>query len=138
MKAIWEQNASTPKPSGLPKSFKKVGAQGFFLEPAVNSLASLRRPATLEALMRYLIREKLLSLGDDFRILDDAGRERFHVDGRAFTILREKLVFVLGFAVATVVAFSILLLEPNVVDATRTFWDRTLGWQLGRESPVSI
>jgi uncharacterized protein YxjI len=43
--------------------------------------------------MRYLIREKLLSLGDDFRILDDAGRERFHVDGRAFTILREKLVF---------------------------------------------
>ena len=54
------------------------------------------------------------------------------------TRLREKLVFVLGFAAATVVAFSILLLEPNVLDAARTFWDRTLGWQLGRESPFSI
>jgi hypothetical protein len=54
------------------------------------------------------------------------------------TRLREKLVFVLGFAVATVVAFSILLLEPNVLDAARTFWDRTLGWQLGRESPFSL
>jgi hypothetical protein len=31
-----------------------------------------------------------------------------------------------------------LLLEPNVLDAARTFWDRTLGWQLGRESPFSI
>ena len=31
-----------------------------------------------------------------------------------------------------------LLLEPNLVDAVRTFWNRTLGWQLGRESPFSI
>ena len=38
--------------------------------------------------------------------------------------IREKLVFALGFAAATVVAFSILLLEPNVLDAARTFWDR--------------
>jgi uncharacterized protein YxjI len=42
--------------------------------------------------MRYLIREKLLSFGDDFVIRDEAGRERFVVDGRAFTLLREKLV----------------------------------------------
>jgi len=40
--------------------------------------------------------------------------------------------------VGSLLAFSILLLEPNVVDAARTFWDRTLGWQLGRESPFSI
>jgi hypothetical protein len=52
--------------------------------------------------------------------------------------LRQKLVFVVGFGAATLVAFSILLLEPNIADAARTFWDRTLGWQLGRESPFSI
>ncbi len=43
--------------------------------------------------MRYLIREKLLCLGDDFRILDDSGRDAFLVDGRAFTLFREKLSF---------------------------------------------
>jgi hypothetical protein len=51
---------------------------------------------------------------------------------------RDKLAFVTGFVVASLAAFSILLLEPNVLDAVRTFWDRTLGWQLGRESPFSI
>jgi hypothetical protein len=43
-----------------------------------------------------------------------------------------------GYLVGSALAFSILLLEPNVLDAARTFWDRTLGWQLGRESPFSI
>jgi len=43
-----------------------------------------------------------------------------------------------GLTVGSLLAFSILLLEPNVLDAARTFWDRTLGWQLGRESPFSI
>ena len=43
-----------------------------------------------------------------------------------------------GFGVATLAAFSVLLLEPSLVDAVRTFWDRTLGFQLGRESPFSI
>ncbi len=52
--------------------------------------------------------------------------------------VREVARFAAGFVVATALAFSILLLEPNVVDAARTFWDRTLGWQLGRESPFSI
>jgi hypothetical protein len=46
--------------------------------------------------------------------------------------------FLAGFLVGSLLAFSILLLEPNVLDAARTFWDRTLGWQLGRESPFSI
>lgn len=43
--------------------------------------------------MRYLIREKLLSFGDDFQIKDAEGRDMYWVDGRAFTLLREKLVF---------------------------------------------
>lgn len=43
--------------------------------------------------MRYRIQEKLLCLGDDFAIRDDAGRLMYQVDGRAFTLLREKLSF---------------------------------------------
>ncbi|HEX7309764.1 MAG TPA: hypothetical protein VF232_01175 [Gaiellaceae bacterium] len=43
-----------------------------------------------------------------------------------------------GFALATLAAFSIVLLEPNVGHALRVFWDRTLSWQLSRESPFSI
>ena len=52
---------------------------------------------------------------------------------------RRSLVrFALGFGVATVVAFSVLLLEPDVGHAARLFFDRTFGWQLGRDSPFSI
>jgi len=47
-------------------------------------------------------------------------------------------LFAAGFLVATVVAFSILFLEPSPVHAARVFWDRTLRWQIGRESPFSI
>jgi hypothetical protein len=46
--------------------------------------------------------------------------------------------FLLGFALATAVSFALLLLEPNVLHAGRVFWDRTVSWQLGRESPFSI
>jgi len=46
--------------------------------------------------------------------------------------------FALGFGVATAAAFSILLLEPDVGHAARLFFDRTFGWQLGRDSPFSI
>jgi hypothetical protein len=46
--------------------------------------------------------------------------------------------FIAAFAVATALAFAVLLLEPSLGDALRTFWDRTLGYQLGRESPFSI
>jgi hypothetical protein len=49
-----------------------------------------------------------------------------------------KATFVVGFAVATLAAFSILLLEPNPAHAARVFWDRTFGWQVGRDSPFSI
>jgi hypothetical protein len=50
----------------------------------------------------------------------------------------EKRLFAGGFVVATVLAFSILLLEPDPAHAARVFWDRTFGWQIGRDSPFSI
>ena len=52
--------------------------------------------------------------------------------------VRRALRYTGGWVVASALAFSILLLEPSVADAARAFWDRTLGWQLGRESPFSI
>jgi hypothetical protein len=52
--------------------------------------------------------------------------------------LSGKVSFAAGFVAATLAAFSILLLEPNPAHAARVFWDRTLGWQLGRDSPFSI
>jgi hypothetical protein len=51
---------------------------------------------------------------------------------------RGPMLFAAGFGAATIAAFSILLLEPDPAHAARVFWDRTLGWQLGRESPFSI
>ena len=36
--------------------------------------------------MRYQLRQKLLSWGDDFTIRDDAGNDIFLVDGKVFTI----------------------------------------------------
>ncbi len=52
--------------------------------------------------------------------------------------LSGKAAFAGGFVVATLAAFSILLLEPNPAHAARVFWDRTFGWQVGRDSPFSI
>jgi hypothetical protein len=51
---------------------------------------------------------------------------------------RNAALFVAGFAAATIAAFSILLLEPDLLHAARVFWDRTVAWQLTRESPFSI
>jgi hypothetical protein len=51
---------------------------------------------------------------------------------------RSLLAYACGLALATALAFWILLLEPNPLDAARTFWDRTFGWQLSRPSPFSI
>jgi hypothetical protein len=51
---------------------------------------------------------------------------------------RSKVFFLGGFLLASALAFSILLLEPNLAEAGRTFFDRTLGWQVGRESPFSL
>ena len=42
--------------------------------------------------MRYVMRQKLLSWGDDFVIKDESGRDVFYVDGKAFSI-GEKLSF---------------------------------------------
>jgi hypothetical protein len=52
--------------------------------------------------------------------------------------LRRLLRFAAAFLAATVVAFAILLLEPSLWDAVRTFWERTIGFQSGRDSPFSI
>jgi len=46
--------------------------------------------------------------------------------------------FAAAFAAATLLAFSILLLEPSFGDAMRTFWNRTIAFQSGRDSPFSI
>jgi hypothetical protein len=51
---------------------------------------------------------------------------------------RTSLRFAAGFAVATVAAFFILLLEPSVVQAARDFYDRTIHNQIDRESPFSL
>ena len=50
------------------------------------------------------------------------------------TLLR----FAGGFAAATAAVFAVLLLEPDLPDAARVFWDRTVAFQLGRESPFSL
>jgi uncharacterized protein YxjI len=36
--------------------------------------------------MRYVLKQKLFSFGDDFYIKDDAGNDVYFVDGRAFSI----------------------------------------------------
>jgi hypothetical protein len=52
--------------------------------------------------------------------------------------LRRVLRFAGAFIAATVLAFAILLLEPSLWEAVRTFWDRSIGFQSGRDSPFSI
>jgi len=52
--------------------------------------------------------------------------------------LRRLARFALAFALATLVSFVILLLEPDLWDAIRTFWSRTVGFQAGRDSPFSL
>ncbi len=51
---------------------------------------------------------------------------------------RQKLVFLAAFVLATLAAFSILLLDGHPLAAAHDFWTRTLSWQLRRESPFSI
>lgn len=43
--------------------------------------------------MRFELRQKLFSFGDDFTIKDAEGNARYVVDGKAFTVLRPKLAF---------------------------------------------
>ena len=56
-------------------------------------------------------------------------------EGRPFS---KRAGFAAGFVLATAAALSILLLEPSPAHAARVFWDRTFGWQVGRDSPFSI
>jgi hypothetical protein len=58
--------------------------------------------------------------------------------GRTLHRAYARRTFVLAFLAATALAFSILLLEPDLTDALRTFWDRTIAFQVGRDSPFSI
>jgi hypothetical protein len=51
---------------------------------------------------------------------------------------RPSVRFLVGFVVATAAAFSVVLLEPSVLHELRVFWDRTISWQVGRESPWSL
>ena len=43
-----------------------------------------------------------------------------------------------GFVVATAVVFFVLFLEPSPAHAARVFFDRTIRYQIGRDSPFSI
>jgi len=51
---------------------------------------------------------------------------------------RPALAFAAGFAAATVVAFSVLLLDAHPIQAAQTFYERTLKTQITRESPFSL
>jgi hypothetical protein len=46
--------------------------------------------------------------------------------------------FAAAFAAATIAAFTVLLLEPSLWGAVETFWERTIRFQLGRDSPFSL
>lgn len=48
------------------------------------------------------------------------------------------VLFAGGFLLATLLAFWVLLLEPDPLHAARVFWDRTFGYQLDRETPWSL
>ncbi len=43
--------------------------------------------------MRYTMKKDLISFGDDYTITDEHGRGAYAVDGKAFTVLREKFSF---------------------------------------------
>jgi hypothetical protein len=51
---------------------------------------------------------------------------------------RPSLRFLLGFAGATLAAFSILLLAPDPLHEAHVFWTRTVGFQIGRAAPWSL
>ncbi|MDQ3874612.1 MAG: hypothetical protein M3322_03525, partial [Actinomycetota bacterium] len=50
---------------------------------------------------------------------------------------RSQAAFLATFALATIAVFSVLLLDPDPLHSARLFWDRTLAWQLDRQSPFS-
>ena len=46
--------------------------------------------------------------------------------------------FLAAFALTTIAAFSVVLLEPSPLHELHVFWDRTITWQVGRDSPFSL
>jgi hypothetical protein len=52
--------------------------------------------------------------------------------------LRPTLVFAGAFVLTSLAVFSILLLDGHPIAAVHEFWNRTLAWQVDRESPFSI
>lgn len=46
--------------------------------------------------------------------------------------------FAFAFVASSLAAFSVLLLDPPLGKAVRTFWERTFGFQLERDSPFSL
>ncbi|MGH3002277.1 MAG: hypothetical protein ACRDM1_06405, partial [Gaiellaceae bacterium] len=51
---------------------------------------------------------------------------------------RSAVVYALGFLLATVLVFFVLFLEPSPLHAARVFYDRTVSFQIGRDSPFSL
>jgi hypothetical protein len=51
---------------------------------------------------------------------------------------RHAVLAAAGFLLATVVVFSVLLLEPSPAHAARVFFDRTVRFQVDRDSPFSL
>jgi len=51
---------------------------------------------------------------------------------------RSAVLALLGFLLATAVVFFVLFLEPSPWHAARVFYDRTVGFQIGRDSPFSL
>jgi hypothetical protein len=51
---------------------------------------------------------------------------------------RRLAAYCLAFIITSVLVFSILFFDPHPLDAFRTFWHRTVGWQVGRGSVFSI
>jgi len=52
--------------------------------------------------------------------------------------LRSLVRFAIAFAAASVVALSVLLFEPGLWSGAKTFWNRTIVYQLDRHSPFSL
>src|SRR5262249_24762969 len=51
---------------------------------------------------------------------------------------RDRRAFAVAFVVAAALSFWVLLLEPDPLHAARVFWDRTIPWQVGRDSPFTV
>jgi hypothetical protein len=52
--------------------------------------------------------------------------------------IRSAVRFGIGFLLTTLAVFFVLFLEPSPLHAARVFYDRTVSFQIGRESPFSV